>query len=544
MKFKAKRITASLLAIASAVSTVTLSAAQLVTAETRSNIDCTLMTSNSYCLNRDVQIGENSVVTEGNSWDFVFCADGTPVYSLEAGKSVVSSTTKGGYYNYKSTDYALTAEQQSQLQSVLLYAYTDTPDEFGNAFDKNFDEFAPKYIATQLLVWEVACGQRTNYYKFYDSWLNYKREFEYKSNGYTPVSEVLDSFSNSDKGELVRKYYEEYEQAIESDSKRITFAADKETVLTDKAIDGHYEFINFRNKITNSSTPYMSGVYTLSDNAHREAKAYSNEIFTTDMNNVLSEFDGEVTNGSVVSSGNGSITVLADAESEAELKFIHRDTEKCGIGCYGGESNKCSVMLYPTKIQREYYVGLQGADSTESHIGNLNIQVNTDLTSSDSGFFKLEMLCDDNSDYHYTKFIKASETLNLENIEAGTYSIQVTKYPEMKSVFDPPATVTVKPSKTVTMTIDLEANPSQKQTDPESPTENTTDSSISSMWGDADDNGEVGLSDVVAVAKYNVNHISFPLKNRFNADVNLDGEVDTLDLTMLIEYNLNGGKKK
>ena len=299
-------------------------------------------------------------------------------------------------------------------------------------------------------------------------------------------------------------------------------------------------------------------------------------------------------------------------------------------------------MVYPTPIQREYYVSLQGADSTEPHIGNLNIQVNTDLTSSDSEFFKLEMTCDDNSDYHYTKFIKASETLNLENIEAGTYSIQVTKYPETKPVFDPPATVEVKPSKTVTMTIDLEANPSQKQTDPAMENcisltllsnqgedlsgytfglmrytgENTPDnvyvydnkttdesgyvewadlpdkdpktgekyyyeitspdlkydgkmidlslyknnqvnisidlddilkkaaSSISSMWGDADDNGEVGLSDVVAVAKYNVNHISFPLKNRLNADVNHDGEVDTLDLTMLIEYNLNGGKKK
>lgn len=61
------------------------------------------------------------------------------------------------------------------------------------------------------------------------------------------------------------------------------------------------------------------------------------------------------------------------------------------------------------------------------------------------------------------------------------------------------------------------------------------------LKGDADLNGEVGLSDLVAVSKYNVNNAVFPFANELafiNADMNGDNKVDSLDESALVEYNL------
>ena len=73
----------------------------------------------------------------------------------------------------------------------------------------------------------------------------------------------------------------------------------------------------------------------------------------------------------------------------------------------------------------------------------------------------------------------------------------------------------------------------------------TTDTSNNAtLKGDADVNGEVGLSDVVAVSKHNINSTAYPLANETaeaNADMNNDNVVDGLDTSALVEYNL--GKK-
>lgn len=59
--------------------------------------------------------------------------------------------------------------------------------------------------------------------------------------------------------------------------------------------------------------------------------------------------------------------------------------------------------------------------------------------------------------------------------------------------------------------------------------------------GDADLNGEVSLSDVITIAKYNLSHNSYPLISDVayvNADMNQDGYVNTTDLSEIIEINL------
>ena len=61
------------------------------------------------------------------------------------------------------------------------------------------------------------------------------------------------------------------------------------------------------------------------------------------------------------------------------------------------------------------------------------------------------------------------------------------------------------------------------------------------LKGDADVNNEVGLSDIVAVSKYNVSNVAYPLKNDValaNADMNGDGVVNDLDTSALIEEQL------
>ena len=73
------------------------------------------------------------------------------------------------------------------------------------------------------------------------------------------------------------------------------------------------------------------------------------------------------------------------------------------------------------------------------------------------------------------------------------------------------------------------------------PEENTSVPPSSSLKGDADLNGVVELADLVTVAKYNLNHSAFPLKNDTafaNADMNDDGDVNMLDTSALIEYQL------
>ena len=61
------------------------------------------------------------------------------------------------------------------------------------------------------------------------------------------------------------------------------------------------------------------------------------------------------------------------------------------------------------------------------------------------------------------------------------------------------------------------------------------------LKGDVDLDGEVSLSDVTAVTKYNLNNSAYPLSNETaysNADMNDDGKVDVIDVSALIEVNL------
>ena len=67
------------------------------------------------------------------------------------------------------------------------------------------------------------------------------------------------------------------------------------------------------------------------------------------------------------------------------------------------------------------------------------------------------------------------------------------------------------------------------------------DPSKATLRGDADVSGDVGISDVVAVAKFLLSSSSYPLKNdtaKANADMNRDSVINGLDTSALIENQL------
>ena len=68
-----------------------------------------------------------------------------------------------------------------------------------------------------------------------------------------------------------------------------------------------------------------------------------------------------------------------------------------------------------------------------------------------------------------------------------------------------------------------------------------------SLRGDADEDGQVGLSDIIAVAKFTSNSSAYPLKSdtaKANADMNGDTMIDSRDLSMLIESQLHHNKNE
>ena len=71
--------------------------------------------------------------------------------------------------------------------------------------------------------------------------------------------------------------------------------------------------------------------------------------------------------------------------------------------------------------------------------------------------------------------------------------------------------------------------------------ENPKDNEISTLKGDVDLNGRVDLADLTTLAKYILSSASYPLANETayaNADMNDDGKVDGIDMSVLIEQQL------
>lgn len=184
---------------------------------------------NAFATSADIQIGENLTIDQRSHWAMIHTSHSMrAVYCLEPGKPVSNGDTyDADTENYLNsvTNPTLTAEEICiLLERVFQHGYTGNLDNVNSYY---------RYVATQLLVWEVLVGQRD-------------MDFETADNGFTAVAEIFGKFISSFASGKAKSYYDSYADAIKSHAESLHFgylteAQAQENVLESDA-DGTYTF--------------------------------------------------------------------------------------------------------------------------------------------------------------------------------------------------------------------------------------------------------------------------------------------------------------
>ena len=265
----------------------------------------TLPAPDGYGQKSRTQISKNGKIA-GGLW-YIIAHNGDIAYCLEPGKPINS-------FKYKEGTISLTNDQRKSLGRIFLYAYAKKPADL-----YSYSEYLPQYIATQLLVWEVIAGQRD-------------AQFNRISNGYTPVNDVLNNFSNAEVCKQVKSFYEAYEKNIKADGKKISFGHDRDFSAKQNAVSANSD-----------------GTYTF-----------------TDKNGQLNNFDVTVKDGSVVSKSATQLKIKAEANKTALITMkqnnVNASGERCGMLVLTNGSNNQTI----TKLQadpRDYYAAVKGVEN-------------------------------------------------------------------------------------------------------------------------------------------------------------------------------------
>ncbi|MGN0592067.1 MAG: thioester domain-containing protein [Ruminococcus sp.] len=184
---------------------------------------------NAFATSADIQIGENLTIDQRSHWAMIHTSHSMrAIYCLEPGKPV----SNGDIYDADTENYlnsvtnpTLTAEEICiLLERVFQHGYTGNLDTVDAYY---------RYVATQLLMWEVLVGQRD-------------MAFETADNGYAAVAEIFGKFISSFASGKAKSYYDSYADAIKSHAESLHFgylteAQAQENVLESDA-DGTYTF--------------------------------------------------------------------------------------------------------------------------------------------------------------------------------------------------------------------------------------------------------------------------------------------------------------
>ena len=171
-------------------------------------------------INKDLTIGKGYKINAADYWCMIHKSGSyRAVYCIEPGAHVLtgdnySKDAADEYLNKVKNDTLNADEIRIVLGEVFLYAYTGKLDTV---------EGYNRYVATQLLVWEVIVGQRD---------LNFKNI----DNGYTSVKNIFSCFNNDYAGQKIKGYYGEYEALIKSHTKSPSFAYKMKTIAQAKAV--------------------------------------------------------------------------------------------------------------------------------------------------------------------------------------------------------------------------------------------------------------------------------------------------------------------
>lgn len=225
---------------------------------------------NAFATSADIQISENLTIDQRNHWAMIHTSQSMrAVYCLEPGKPV----SNGDIYNADAENYlnsitnpTLTAEEiHILLERVFQHGYTGNLDSV---------EAYYRYVATQLLVWEVLVGQRD-------------MDFETADNGFTAVAEIFGKFTNSYASSTAKSYYYSYADAIKNHAESLKFGYLTEAQAQENVLDAEPD-----------------GTYTFTDSAVS-----------------FSDFEVTVTNGEVIELTDTSLKIQANAGETALVTF-------------------------------------------------------------------------------------------------------------------------------------------------------------------------------------------------------------------------------
>lgn len=344
--------------------------------------------------NKDLTIGKGYKINAVDYWCMIHKSGNyRAVYCIEPGAHVLtgdnySKDAADEYLNKVKNDTLNADEIKIVLGEVFLYAYTGKLDSV---------EAYNRYVATQLLVWETIVGQRD---------LNFKNI----DNGYTPVKNIFSCFNDDYAGKAVKGYYDEYEGLIKAHSKSPSFAYKLKTMAQAKAASAESD-----------------GTYTFNDK-----------------NNLLSNFDADIQNGSILKKSNNTLKIKADDGKIATVKLVQNNVNESGelTGFLTLTCDSKQTLAELKADPRKYYVSVKGLEN-----GKLEII----KTSEDGKVSGIEFIVTGNGKTYTVKTDKNGK-INIPDLKAGRYTITESvpvRYADKKSV-----TVNVQAGKTTSVAFD------------------------------------------------------------------------------------------
>ena len=343
-------------------------------------------------INKDLTIGKGYKINAADYWCMIHKSGSyRAVYCIEPGAHVLtgdnySKDAADEYLNKVKNDTLNADEIRIVLGEVFLYTYTGKLDTV---------EGYNRYVATQLLVWEVIVGQRD---------LNFKNI----DNGYTPVKNIFSCFNDDYAGQKIKGYYGEYEALIKSHTKSPSFAYKMKTIAQAKAVSAESD-----------------GTYTF-----------------TDKNNLLTNFDADIQNGSIVKKSNNTLKIKADDGKIATVKLVQNNVNESGelTGFLTLTCDSKQTLAELKADPRKYYVSVKGLEN-----GSLDII----KTSEDGIVSGIEFTVTGNGKTYTVKTDKNGK-INIPDLKEGSYTITESvqlRYADKQSV-----TVNVQAGKTASVT--------------------------------------------------------------------------------------------
>ena len=351
----------SILSVIAIILTMLPAAFTAFAAETKVQIE----NADALATKKDITIGDGYTVRAEDYWCMIHTADSMrAVYCMEPGKSVAS----GDMFNEDAAmDYLKTVrnktlnteEIHTSIGRIFLYAFTGNLDTLESYY---------RYTATQLLVWETLVGQRD---------INFNRV----DNGYTSVEKLLDNFQSDYAAQIVSGYYYEYEADIKEHSKSISFAKSTTSSAKKNAVQANSD-----------------GTYTF-----------------TDKNNVLSDFDAAVTDGSVISKSGNALKIKADSGKTAVVTLTQNNVKESGelTGFLTLTSDSKQTLAELKADPRKYYAAVKGVEN-----GTLEII----KTSEDGIVADIEFIVLGNGKTYKVKTDRNGK-INIPDLAAGEYTV-------------------------------------------------------------------------------------------------------------------------